>query len=450
MVNRVTRSLVSFFGWMRPEAILLISFGIAILTGGLLLSLPFSHYEGVGLSDAFFTAASAVCVTGLIVVDTGSDYTVSGQIIILILIQLGGLGVMTFAALVFELLGSRLSLAGQAAMTQALVHEELVKGFQGYFKKILYLLVTIELIGAAALFFAFLPETGPGEAAYTSVFHSVSAFCNAGFSLYPDSLIGFDHNLILVGIVAALIIVGGIGHPVIFDIIRVFREPNKNNKSLWSQFNTHTRITVITTIILLVSGTVLLFFSAMPVQVFDPSEAVFQSITARTAGFNTVVTGNLPLSSLIILLVLMFIGGSPGSCAGGIKTTTFAIWMGQLFNRLKGKKATIIGRRYMPQTLVRRSSTIIGLAVLWNIAGVFILSLTEAGTGLHHIMFEQVSAFGTVGLSTGLTPELSEYGRVWVILTMFVGRTGPLTGVILLLKRKPVTVKYPEGKVMIG
>ncbi|OGI10903.1 MAG: hypothetical protein A2Y40_10345 [Candidatus Margulisbacteria bacterium GWF2_35_9] len=450
MIKGFTQYFIKTFGKIRPEGILLSSFILLIIVGTILLWLPFCHSGKVGFSEALFTSVSAVCVTGLTVVDTRLDFTFFGQVVILILIQLGGLGVMTFAALTFELLGKRLSLAGQSAMTNSLVHEELLQGFRRYFRKILLLLFSIELIGAIALFVSMMPSQDILYSMYSAIFHSVSAFCNAGFSIYTDNLTGFSQNYLFIGIIAILIIIGGIGHPVIFDLVKVFKVYKKARKPFFSLLTIHTRITVGMTLFLLVFGSIILAVTNIANNSFDLSSAIFQSVSARTAGFNTIIIGQLPLSSLLVLVVLMFIGGSPGSSAGGVKTTTFAIWITQIFSWLKGNKSVIIQDRYIPKTLVRRSTTIISLAILLNIIGIFVLSITEPGISLNEILFEQVSAFGTVGLSTGLTPQLSEWGRIWIIVTMFIGRTGSLTAVIFLLRKNHIDVKYPEGKVMIG
>ncbi len=437
---------------LKPEEIVLLSFGAGIAVGALILWLPISHIGTVGLSEAFFTAASAVCVTGLVVVDTGRDFTLFGQCVIMLLIQLGGLGVMTFAALAFDLLGKRLPLNGQEAMTSELVQEELRRGYGIHFRRMLRLVLLFEALGALMLFIGFLPSHQLLYSGYTAIFHSISAFCNAGFSLYSDSLIPFRDNPIIIPTISLLIVIGGIGHPVIFDLYKTIRLSGQDHKPLWKKLNVHTRITILMTFFLLAAGFVLLLFTGFALPGINWGAAVFQSVTARTAGFNTVIIGNLPSASLLVIIALMFIGGSPGSCAGGIKTTTLVLWIGQLWSTLKGKTQVVIQGRWMPETLVRRSSTIISIAIIWNVVGIFILSITESGSpaGLHDIFFEQISAFATVGLSTGLTTELSEMGRLWIIATMFIGRTGPLTGVLLLLRKRPVDIRYPEGKVMIG
>lgn len=449
MILNIWRFIVSLPGSLKPEGLILSTFSITIIVGALLLWLPFSHRGVINFSDAIFTATSAVCVTGLIVVDTSKNFTIIGQVIIMLLIQLGGLGVMTFAVLTFQLLGKRLSLYEQAAMTEALVHEELHRSFFKYFHKILLLQVSFEAAGAVILFLSLIPSHNFIFSAYSAIFHSISAFCNAGFSLYSNNLLELRNNYLFIFTITILVFIGSIGYPVIFDVMRNFRSPAKPGLSYWVKFTIHTRITLFLTVILLLSGTVLLFLTAFPLYSTNLVAAAFQSVII-TAGFNTIRIDMLPLSSLIVLLLLMFIGGSPGSCAGGVKTTTFALWISQLFSRIRGKHSVVIYNRYIPQALVNRSTTIINFAFLLNFIGLLLLSISEKDAQLHQILFEQISAFGTVGLSTGLTPNLSDFGRFWIMLTMFIGRTGPLTGVILLLHKKPVDVKYPEGKVMIG
>lgn len=452
MIVDIWNRLTSVFSRTPPEAVILLSFASAIIIGMLLLLMPYSHNGDVGFMEALFTATSAVCVTGLIVVDTGTDFTFLGQAIILILIQIGGLGIMTFAALAFDLLGKKLSLNSQEAMASELVHEELSSILHSQFKRMLLFVFTIECIGALFLIFAFLPGADLPFALWSSLFHSISAFCNAGFSLYPDSLMGFSDNHLTVHIIAILIITGGIGYPVFFNLMNSFKEHVDNGIPYWNKLSPHSKITLVTTFLLIVFGTICLMCSEGLTN-GSVLAAYFQSITARTAGFNTVDIGNMALTSLLILIILMFIGGSPGSCAGGIKTTTFAIWINQLWNRLRGRNSTIFYGRYIADPLVRRSSTIISLAILFNFLGVYILSITEKSLlhkELHKILFEQISAFATVGLSTGITPDLSQMGQFWIIFTMFIGRTGTITSVLLLLRERPIDIKYPEGKVMIG
>jgi len=440
-----------------PESLLVAGFGGLIAVGTLLLSLPWSHRGTVGVLDALFTATSAVCVTGLAVVDTGTDFSIFGQIVILILIQAGGIGVMSFAALAFQLLGRRLSLTAQAALTNSMLQRELASEFGSIFRRILGFVLITEGAGAALLFAGMVPARGAAHAAYSAIFHSVSAFCNAGFSLYADSLTGWRNNPIVITTMMLLIFLGGIGHPVVVDLWRRMRLARRRETSGPNRLELSSAVALATSGVLILGGVVLL-----PVFGLTPGEdrwtcrlwnALFQSVTARTAGFNTVDIGALPLASLMLIVLLMFVGGSPGSCAGGIKTTTFTLWLAKLWGFLEGGKWPRLFGRHIPGEIGRRASLIIGLAAMWNIVGLLLLLATERGTpgiGMHDVLFEQVSAFGTVGLSTGLTAELSVVGKLWIIATMFVGRLGPLTVAVWAFARKAPGVRYPEGRIMIG
>lgn len=440
-----------------PESLLVGGFGALIAVGTMLLSLPLSHRGSVGVLDALFTATSAVCVTGLVVVDTGADYTALGQVVILILIQAGGIGVMSFAALAFALIGRRLSLSSQAALSSSMLQREVASEFRGIFRRIIKFVLMAEVVGAVLIFVGMLPSRGAGHAAYSAVFHSISAFCNAGFSLYSDSLIGWRGNPVVLSTVMLLILLGGIGHPVVVDLWRKLGAARRRESSGPKRLELSSFVALSTSGVLILGGLgLLLLFGLTSGEGSWPSRlwnALFQSVTARTAGFNTVDIGALPLSSLLLIVLLMFVGGSPGSCAGGIKTTTFTLWLAKLWNLMRGGKWPRLFGRHIPGEIARRASMIIGLAVVWNLSGLLFLLATEGRSpdvGMHDVLFEQVSAFGTVGLSTGLTPKLSVAGKLWIVATMFVGRLGPLTLAVWAFKRKAPGVRYPEGRIMIG
>jgi trk system potassium uptake protein TrkH len=298
---------------------------------------------------------------------------------------------------------------------------------------------------------------GAPRALYSAVFHAVSAFCNAGFSLYSDSLVGWRHNALVMAAVMLLIVFGGIGHPVVVDLWRNLPTARSRRHGGRGRLELGSLVALVTSGLLVVSGAVLLLVFGLTsgearwgIRVVN---ALFQSVTARTAGFNTVSIGSLPVASLLLIVLLMFIGGSPGSCAGGIKTTTFALWLGKLRSLLRGGISPRLWGRNISSDIAGRASVIIGLAVLWNLVGVLLLSATEGGApgrGLHDVLFEQISAFGTVGLSTGLTTGLSSVGKLWIIATMFVGRLGPLTLGFLAFNPGTRGVRYPEGRVMVG
>jgi trk system potassium uptake protein TrkH len=443
-----------------PQTLLIGGFAAVILVGTLLLLLPWSQTRGdVGFVDALFTATSAVCVTGLIVVDTGTAFTPFGQVVIVALIQIGGLGIMTFAALAYLMLGRRLSLASQAALHDAFFQRDLGIEFKKKFFQILLITTGIELAGILLIFLAlWWRQTPVMDALFSAFFHSISAFCNAGFSTYKDNLLGFRDSPVILGTVMALIVLGGLGHMVLSELLHYGK--NRFSKSAPASppsLSTHTRVVLRMTIALIILGSAGLLILGLTATESTwstkLSSALFQSISSRTAGFNTVDIGLMPLGSLLVLTLLMFIGGSPGSCAGGVKTTGLAITIAEFKAKLKGEDQVVMLDRRVPQTILDRTMVLIRMSILWNILGLLLLLYTETGrpgVGLHDVLFEQISAFGTVGLSTGLTEKLTVIGRLWITATMFVGRLGPLTMAIGVLPAIHSQVKYPEGRIMIG
>ena len=443
-----------------PQTLLIGGFAAVILAGTLLLLLPWSQTKGeAGFVDALFTSTSAVCVTGLTVVDTATVFTVFGQTVIVGLIQIGGLGIMTFAALAYLMLGRRLSLASQAALHDAFFQRDLGMEFKKKFFQILLITAIIELSGILFIFLALLWRQTPiWEALFSAFFHAISAFCNAGFSTYTDNLVGLRDSPVIMATIMSLIVLGGLGHMVLFEVWH-----HSKNRVLQANspgphpISTHSRVVLRMTLLLLTIGWLGLIIMGMTKDEttwgMKISTALFQSVTARTAGFNTVDMGIMPLASLLLLTLLMFIGGSPGSCAGGVKTTALAISLAEFKAKLKGQDQVVIQERRVPKTILERTMVLIRLSVLWNLLGIFLLLCTETGqpgVGLHDVLFEQISAFGTVGLSTGLTLKLSTFGKLWITATMFVGRLGPLTIAMGMLPATPTHVKYPEGRIMIG
>lgn len=440
-----------------PQALMVTGFAGLIFMGAGLLLLPWAHVPGrVSPLNALFTSASAVCVTGLTVVETGSDYTLFGQIVILLLIQAGGLGVMTFAAIAALALSGRLSFRSQAVLADLFFQRDLAFEIKKLFKKIIIATFAIEGSGALIIFAGLAGRHAPAQAFFFSVFHSVSAFCNAGFSLYSDNLIGLRGNLPVIWTIMVLIVLGGIGYSILVEFWNRLTRSHEKDKNIAPKWSFHFRTAMLVTGALLLLGFVALLIAGMTPEEKHPGEyimgALFQSVTSRTAGFNSVDIGKLPLGSLLFLTLLMFIGGSPGSCAGGVKTTSLAIWLARLRCRLSGRSDTVLLKRTVPVDIVRRVSILIGLALLWNGVGVLLLALSEhaPGVALEHLVFEQISAFGTVGLSTGLTPKLSAAGRAWIILTMYVGRLGPLTLAMWMIPLRKEKITYPEGRIMIG
>ena len=453
-VDQARLQVHSFFRRPTTSQLVVQWFVGLILLGTVLLSLPVSHARGsISLLDAFFTATSAVCVTGLVTVDTGLDYSLTGQWVILGLIQFGGLGILTFLALAIRALGHRMDLQSQSAVEDSLFQKNVSEQFADSFLRILQVVAIIELAGAALLFLALLPSRSITHSAYSALFHSVSAFCNAGFSIYSDSLEGLRGNPVFMSAIMVLIFTGGIGFVVLGELsqaLRKWRHPHDPGLGR-HRFSLHARVALKMSLGLIVAGAILMAFSGTGSG--DPvdrvTDALFQSVSARTAGFNSVPIGAMPLASLFVLVILMFIGGSPGSCAGGIKTTTLAVWFSRFRATFRGSFRAHIEGRYIPEEIGRKVTMLIGLALCWNLLGVLVLSWTERAP-LDVLLFEQVSAFGTVGLSAGITPQLSFAGKLWIILTMFVGRLGPITIAMSTVKPTKSNIQYPEGRVMIG
>lgn len=414
------------------------AFALTILGGALILMLDFCHPgEKLSFINALFTATSAVCVTGLAVVDTGSFYSRAGQDVILALIQMGGLGIMTYASLVMYLLRHKVSASDRVAVSQTLLHDPSFN-LATFIIGVIVAVLSVEMTGAILL-----NSMDPvGFHPYSAVFHSVSAFCNAGFSLYPDSLTRWQGHLGINLVFAVLIIMGGLGFYVLAECAGKIRGlVIRKKKPVKAHFFTwHTKIVLETTFYLIVFGTLVLLLAE---KVGDPNwndffsvslTSFFQSVTCRTAGFNTVDISSMTNVSLIFMIILMVIGGSPGSCAGGLKTTTLRVWMGFVIARLRGRSQTRVGWYAMTEDSINKALTLLIFGVLIMGGGVILLSITE-GHGLPHpmarghfieLLFETVSAFATVGLSAGVTPQLSGPGKVIIISLMFVGRLGPV------------------------
>jgi trk system potassium uptake protein TrkH len=443
-----------------PQTLLIGGFAAVILAGALMLLLPWSQTKGeVGFVDALFTSTSAVCVTGLIVVDTATVFTVFGQTVIVGLIQIGGLGIMTFAALAYLMLGRRLSLASQAALHDAFFQRDLGVEFKRRFFQILLITAVIELIGLILIFAALLWRQTPVlPALFSAFFHAISAFCNAGFSTYTDNLVSLRDSPVIMAAIMSLIVLGGLGHMVVFEVWHHWKGlVLRREAPRLHPLSTHSRVVLRMTLLLITMGWLGLLIMGLTKDEttwgMKISCALFQSITARTAGFNTVDFGIMPLSSLLLITLLMFIGGSPASCAGGVKTTALAISLAEFKAKLTGQDQVVIMDRRVPKPVLDRTMVLIRLSVLWNLLGILLLLCTETGqpgVGFHDVLFEQISAFGTVGLSTGLTLKLSTFGKLWITATMFVGRLGPLTIAMGILPVTPIRVRYPEGRILIG
>lgn len=450
-LSRAERAVPVAF--LKPAQLLVLGFFAVILVGTLLLSLPVAWADHpLSLLDAFFMATSAVCVTGLVVVDTGTELSPVGQAIILTLIQVGGLGIATASTFLALLLGRRIGLRTRVFLQEAL-NQVSLGGLVRLVRFILLTTLVIEGAGALLLTLRWLPEYGFPRALYLGVFHAVSAFNNAGFDLFGGfSLTPYVTDPVVPAVVALLFISGGLGFPVLGALLA---------RSSPQQWSVHTKVILATTGVLLLAGTLVILSleagNPRTLGALDGPQklyaAFFQAATARTAGFNTVPIDALRPATLLVLAALMFVGASPGSTGGGIKTATLAVVAFSVFAMSRGlEEPTLLGRRISQRTVHR------ALAVLMLSGGVvalatFTLVLTEEARGFPvlALFFEAVSAFGTVGLTTGITPDLSPLGRLTVIVTMFVGRVGPLTLVAALAgaSREP-RVRLPEEDIMTG
>jgi len=439
---------------LNPAQILVLGFALIILVGGILLSTPFVTQTGesTGFLKALFTSTSAVCVTGLVVVDTGTHWNMAGQIIILILIQIGGLGIMTMATSVALIIGRKISLRSRLIMQEAL-NQFTIQGVVRLTKYIIITTFVIEGIGAFFLTMNFIPQYGLPDSIFYGIFHSVSAFCNAGFDIIGGgrSLTPYTENLSVNFIIMCLIILGGLGFTVIIDLVR-----SRSYKKL----TLHSKIVVMMTLTLILLGFVLFFVMEFnnPNTMKDLSlkgkltASMFQSVTTRTAGFNTIALDQMYDSSKLLTIILMFIGGSPGSTAGGMKTTTIALVVLLIISVVKGRQDVEFSKRRISRDNVNRALTVVGVGLSIGFVVTFMLTITEKGADFITLLFEAISALGTVGLSLGYTSSLSVLGQIIIIFTMFAGRVGALTIVFALAAQSEnkALIRYPESKVSVG
>ncbi|WP_238444413.1 TrkH family potassium uptake protein [Salsipaludibacter albus] len=440
-------------GPITPAQFLALSFAGLIALGTALLWLPVSHASGdIGGLDAWFTATSAVCVTGLVVVDTGTAWSPFGQVVILLLFQLGGLGLLTFGTVLAVATGRRLGV-GQRLRLQEQVRAFDLGSLGRLLRAITLIVVGAETAGAILLYVRMAPVEGPGRGAWYAVFHSVSAFNNAGFSLYPDSLVRYVDDPVVTLSTIALVVVGGLGFVVLVNLHGRFRGPGRVRLTL------HTRMVLSMTAFLVVAAmAVLLVFewnnpnTLGSLTVGDRLLAsAFQAVTPRTAGFNTLDYAAMVPASLVVTILLMFIGGNPGSTAGGIKTVTFHVLVLGVWSVIRGRHETSVFGRRIDHRTVQRASAIVTGAVLLGGAAVTVLALVEPDIPFLALLFEAVSALGTVGLSLGVTDDLTGPGRVVIIALMYLGRIGFLTFALALVeqqRRRPH--RFLAEEVVIG
>lgn len=440
---------------LKPAQVMVISFAGVILLGTMFLMLPISAQsrEITPFINAIFTATSAVCVTGLAVVDTGTYWSVFGKTVILLLIQIGGLGFMTMATTIAILLGKKIGLKNRLVMQETLGQFS-IAGVIRLTKYVFIATISIEFIGALLLSTRFIPLFGWKNGIYYAVFHSVSAFCNAGFDLMGNyqSLTAFATDPVVSLTIMTLIVIGGLGFVVLAEL---------STFKTYQKLSLHTKIVLVTTGALILGGFILIFSfeynNPGTIGNFSLGEKImaslFHSITPRTAGYNTLDLNALSMPSRFVTMILMFIGGSPGSTAGGLKTTTFAIMLLSIVAMFKGSDEINFANRRISKETVSRSLGIVFISVIWIVSMSLLLIVFEPNRSLEAIMFESLSAFGTVGLSLGITPSLSIMGKVILSIMMFFGRIGPLTIVYALSNRAsssgPDLLRYPEGKIMV-
>lgn len=430
-------------------------FAVIILVGSLLLTLPVASAanERVGWFDALFTSTSAVCVTGLVAVDTGTAYSRFGHSVLLVLIQVGGLGFMTFATLIFRLLGKQLTLRERIIVRES-INEDRMGGLTQMIQWVALSTFTIELVGAVLLAFRMVPQYGWGDGLFYAVFHSVSAFCNAGFDLFGNysSLTGYRGDVLVNLTVMALVLLGGIGFAVMQDL---------RTQRRFDRLKLHTKVVLTTYFALFLFG----FLFVLLAEWSNPATlgnlplgekilaAMFQSVTLRTAGFNTIDQAALLPATKLVNCVLMFIGAAPASTGGGVKVTTFAVIFLLVRMVADGSREINVFNRRMERTLVQRAVAIITIAMTIVFADIVAISLLEPGADMMDVAYECASAMGTVGISAMGTPGLKLASKILILFTMYLGRIGPLTMALILAHRQDSSkenYRYPEDRMMIG
>ena len=436
---------------LNPMQILSLGFLAIILVGGILLSLPISSSTGEYTSfiDAVFTSTSAVCVTGLITVDTGTHWNLFGKTVIMILIEIGGLGFMSFTTLIAILLGKKITLRERLILQNAMN----TFNIQGVVKMVKYILLfttSIQLIGALIFCTQLIPEYGLSKGLFYSIFHSISAFCNAGFDVLGTadnqfaSMTTYACNPVINITLMLLIVIGGIGFVTWEDI--------ENNKYHFKRYKMQSKLIIVTTAVLITVPAIIFMINDMMTgsERMPIFKALFQSVTLRTAGFNTVDLNAMKQASVMIMIILMLIGGSPGSTAGGMKTTTFAVLMGNMVATFKRNKNIHFFERRIDNDTVKNAATIAMMYITLFVTGAFIINVTD-GISLGKCLFETASAVGTVGLTLGITPQLGILSRIVLIILMFMGRVGGLTLIYAAFSGNGNSYsKFPEEKINIG
>jgi len=453
-INETATGLINRLN-LSPAQVVLITFGLIIMVGAFLLVLPISAAPGVTISfiDALFTATSATCVTGLSTISLRDSFSVPGQIIVLTLIQIGGLGIMTLSSSMTILMGKTLAMREQLMMQDLLEVTSLDDLLNMIIAIIKYTFI-IELWGGIVLTLAFFGDGMEfGQAIYYGFYHSISAFCNAGFALFNNSLENYAINPFINSAITVLVIMGGLGFIALRDLKEMFV-----HRRHFLNLTLHTKIVVIVNLALVGSGTLFIFFneflnSLVNYDLFDKLQiAFFQSVSTRTAGFNTIPLNNFHPHTIYVMTLFMFIGASPGSTGGGIKTTTFAILVQSIRSTLRGREHVEMFDRKIPQNLILRAISVIIISLIIISIFIFFILKIETDKSFLPLFFEVISAFATVGLSLGVTGSLSSIGKLTLIALMYIGRVGPLTMVLAIGQNRVVSadINYPDGRIMIG
>ena len=439
---------------LSPYILILLSFAIMMFLGAFLLCLPLAQISGKSgnFLENLFTATSALCVTGLVVNDISITYTIFGKIVILILIQLGGLGVLTVSSMVILSISRKMGYYTKKIVSEDINYNILTE-IPRYLKNVSIVVFGIEFVGAVLLFFEFSKKLPFIQAVGYSIFHSVSAFCNAGFALFSNNMENYTGNILINFVITSLIILGGLGFAAILDVYNVIKKTRR-------KLSTSTHLAIAMTIFLICFGAIMTFILEYSnkgtignLSLHDKLlSSYFQSVTLRTAGFQTVDLATLTIPTIIIYLFLMFIGASPGSTGGGLKTTTLGILILGVMNAITGKEDIEYRKRRLSWQTFNKACAILMLSLFYLFVMIIIMSIFDSSKGFLPLLFELISAFGTVGLSMGLTAKLSIISKLIIILTMYIGRVGPLTIMYALSKKKcrEGKYKYPEETILIG
>lgn len=433
--------------------VLAIGFALVILFGGIILSLPICSADGAytNFLDSLFTSTSAVCVTGLVTIDTGTHWNTFGKIMIMLLIETGGLGFMSLSTFVAMLLGKKITLRERLLMQEAMN----TFNIQGLVKMVRYVFgftFTVQVFGAILLSIQFIPEYGLKRGIFYSIFHSVSAFCNAGFDLFGEykSLVDYSNNSLVLLTISSLIIIGGLGFAVSLEILNYRKR---------KRISTHSKIVLSVTAALIILGALFMLL----VEYKNPEtlanmgfkekllNAYFASVTPRTAGFNSISTDGMTMAGKLMTIILMFIGGASGSTAGGLKVTTFGVIVFTVISALKGREETeAFGRKFSKET-VYKAFVLLSICMMLVLTVTMILTITEPDKSFINLLYEATSAFGTVGLTAGVTQSITPVSKIVLLLTMYFGRVGPLTVILAVIhSKKKSKIKYPEAKILIG